>query len=88
MWQYHTITLYFANKFSGLLIALNSKLFPDGSLKNIVHCSPGWPMNLKCGSTINDIWLSFNRFDKSWNSLIVNTNPKCGTGTSSPSTGL
>jgi len=41
--KYHYFTMYFANKFSGFVIALNYKLFPDGSLKNIVHCYPGCP---------------------------------------------
>ena len=36
-------TVYLANKFPGVVIALNSKEFPLGSLKNIVHCSPGCP---------------------------------------------
>ena len=38
---FHVSTWYFANRFSGLVIALNSKELPLGSWKNIVHCSPG-----------------------------------------------
>ena len=34
-------TKYLAKRFSGLVMALNSSAFPLGSLKNIVHCSPG-----------------------------------------------
>ena len=36
-----------AKRYEGFVIALNSKLFPVGSLKNIVHCSPTRPGNLK-----------------------------------------
>ena len=43
---------YLANKFSGFVILLNSKLFPDGSFKNIVFCSPGSPAKRVCGSMI------------------------------------
>ena len=52
---FHVSTWYFANRFSGLVIALNSKELPLGSWKNIVHCSPGWPalphQQLKTSST-------------------------------------
>ncbi len=36
-------TRYLANRLSGLVIALNSSALPEGSRKNMVHCSPGWP---------------------------------------------
>lgn len=36
-------TWYFANRLSGFVMALNSSAFPEGSLKNIVYCSPGCP---------------------------------------------
>ena len=38
---FYSTTLYLANKLSGLVIDLNSKLFPEQSLKNKVHCSSG-----------------------------------------------
>ena len=50
----------FVNKLFGLVMALNSKLLFDGSLRNIVHCSPGLPSNRMCGSTINLTLCSFN----------------------------
>ena len=31
------------NRYSGLAMALNYRLFPVGSLKNIVYCSPFSP---------------------------------------------
>lgn len=36
-------TKYFANRLLGVVMALNSRLLPLGSLKNMVHCSPGLP---------------------------------------------
>ena len=40
-WERFYDTKYFAKRLSGFVIALNSSAFPLGSLKNIVHCSPG-----------------------------------------------
>ena len=37
---YPSLTLYLMNRFSGLVMDLNSRLFPLGSLKKHVHCSP------------------------------------------------
>jgi hypothetical protein len=34
-------------------MALNSRLFPEGSLKNMVHCSPGMPLNRRVGGMMN-----------------------------------
>ena len=62
--------------------------FDKELLLTIVYCSPGCPLNLKCGSIINSIPESFKRCASSWNCSIVNAKPTCGTGTSSPSTGL
>ena len=67
-----------------VLTALNSKLFPEGSLKNMVYCSPGCPSNLKCGSIINLMPFCFNLSANEWNCSTVNAKPACGTGTSSP----
>jgi len=53
---------YFANKLFLFVIALNSKLLFDWSLKNIVHCSPGRPSNLLCGFNIKLIFLFSNFF--------------------------
>ena len=115
----HSTTLYLANKLSNVVMDLNSRLFPLGSLKNMVHCSPGWPSKRRCGSMMNFTPAARTRPARSWNcscaspirrewskldcgrsSLMqfllhygkvltsVSANPKCGTGTSSPSTGL
>lgn len=46
-------TRYFAKSMPGFVMALNSKLFPLGSLKNIVHCSPGAPLKRIWGSMTN-----------------------------------
>ena len=70
------------------LNALISIALPDGSLKNIVLCSPISPLNLIVGLIIKSIFLSFICNKNSSNSSIERTTPKCGTGTSSPSTGL
>jgi len=45
-------TTYLANKLAGSVMALNSRELPEGSLKNMVHCSPGFPSNLRWGSII------------------------------------
>ena len=70
------------------LNALISMALPDGSLKNIVLCSPISPLNLMVGLIIKSMFLSFICNKNSSNSSIDRTTPKCGIGTSSPSTGL
>ena len=70
------------------LNAFISIALPDGSLKNIVLCSPISPLNLVVGLIIKSIFLSFICNKNSSNSFIDRTTPKCGTGTSSPSTRL
>ena len=72
----HSTTLYFANRLSIVVIDLNSRLFPDGSLKNIVHCSPGCPLKRKCGGMINSIPASSNFLASAWNCSSVNARPK------------
>ena len=39
-----------ANTWASSANALNSSGLPDGSRKNIVHCSPGSPTKRTCGS--------------------------------------
>ena len=56
---FHSPTEYLANRLSGFFIALNSKLFPNGSIKNIVICSPGSPTNRAWGSIIKSTLFLF-----------------------------
>ena len=39
-----------AKRFSGLVMALNSRLLPEGSLKKQVYCSPGMPSKRSVGA--------------------------------------
>lgn len=48
---------------------------PDGSLKNIVYCSPGMPLNRKCGSMINWTPAFRSLFASSWNWSTVSAKP-------------
>lgn len=50
----------------------------------MVHCSPGIPLNLRCGLTINWIPASSTRLARACQSSSGRASPKCGTGTSSP----
>ena len=52
------------------LNALISMALPDGSLKNIVLCSPISPLNLMVGLIIKSMFLSFIRNKNSSNSSI------------------
>eukprot|EP00878_Enallax_costatus_P007617 GHUV01007976.1.p1 GENE.GHUV01007976.1~~GHUV01007976.1.p1 ORF type:complete len:126 (+),score=12.82 GHUV01007976.1:1231-1608(+) len=44
-------TTYLANRLPGFVIALNSKLLPLGSLKNIVHCKAQQQRHRGIGAT-------------------------------------
>lgn len=106
------------------MLALNSRLLLEGSLKNMVFCSPARPLNRMWGSMINWmsgqqwLWLGWRggyerhmrwrrracqrecktgptltlcsprRSARRSNPSQLRTQPKWGTGTSSPSTGL
>ena len=103
------------------ILALNSRLLLEGSLKNMVFCSPARPLNRMWGSMINWArWVgvgempfrghashkasastvmretrpptltlcSRRRSARRSNPSQLRTQPKWGTGTSSPSTGL
>jgi hypothetical protein len=50
---------YLANNCSMSLKALNSKALFSGSLKNIVACSPTFPLKRIQGSITNDVLLAF-----------------------------
>lgn len=69
----------------GFVMALNSRLLPLGSLKNMVHCSPGWPSKRRCGFMMNFTPFEASREASKWKFSTVRQTPKCGTGTSSPS---
>ena len=71
---------------TGFVIALNSSAFPLGSLKNIVHCSPGCPSNRSRGPSSHRIPAAATLAASSRNSGTESARPKCGTGTGSPST--
>ena len=58
---------------------------PDGSLKNMVHCSPGIPWKRRCGSITNSTSAALNLSASCWNWGWLMARPKCGTGTGSPS---
>ena len=79
---------FLANRFSGFAIALNSSALPAGSRKNIVACSPGWPSNRTVGGITKSTPAPSSRPASVLHWSIGSTIPKCGTGTSSPSTGL
>lgn len=68
--------------------ALNSRAFPAGSSRNMVHCSPACPSNRTYGSMTNSVPAARSRSARSWNAGTVRISPKWGTGTSCPSTGL
>ena len=81
-------TNIFANSLAGSAIALNSSALPAGSSRNIVACSPGWPSKRTVGAMTNSTSAASRRAASARQSSIASTRPKCGTGTSSPSTGL
>ncbi len=68
--------------------ALNSSAFPLGSVRNIVACSPAWPRNRTYGSMTKATPARLSLAASASQSGISSTMPKCGTGTSWPSTGL
>jgi hypothetical protein len=76
------------NSLAGSAIALNSSALPAGSNRNIVACSPGWPAKRTVGSMTNSTPAPDKRLASAFQAAISSTSPKCGTGTSSPSTGL
>ena len=79
----------FANSLAGSAIALNSSALPAGSSRNIVACSPGSPAKRTVGAITNSMPARFEpRRQAPSTASIGSTRPKCGTGTSSPSTGL
>src|SRR5262249_33237900 len=78
--------LHVANTSSGFLKLLNSSALPLGSRKNIVACSPGWPVNRVRGSMTNDTPAARTRPASAWNSSHDRMAPKCGIGTAMPST--
>src|SRR4029453_9106353 len=61
---------------------LNSKAFPAGRSRNIVHCSPISPSKRTYGSMTNSVLAARNRSASFWNSGMVRIRPKWGTGTS------
>ena len=65
----------------GLVIALNSRLLLDGSLKNIVHYSAGVFMNLRWGCMMKVTLWAYNWSDNKWNYSTESAIPKWGTGT-------
>ena len=69
-------------------IALISSALPEGSRKNIVACSPGSPLKRTVGGIAKSTPAAVSRAASASHSAIVSTAPKCGTGTSWPSTGL
>src|SRR5688572_22468082 len=80
---------YFSNScFSILRNDLNSSALPLGSSRNIVACSPGWPLKRTCGSITNRAPRSLSLAARACHSLHSRIRPKWGIGTASPSTGL
>ena len=75
-----------ANIWPGFSKNLNSRAFPEGSRRNIVHCSPGWPLNLRCGAISNGHLLSVSLSIMFFQPISSRIIPKWGTGTRSPST--
>ena len=81
-------SLVLREQVGGSAIALNSSALPAGSSRNIVACSPGWPSKRTVGAITNSTPAASSRSASAFHSSIASTSPKCGTGTSSPSTGL
>ena len=64
------------------LKALNSKALFSGSLKNIVACSPTFPLKRMQGFITNVVLLAFRLSAKSCQFSQLKTTQKCGTGIS------
>jgi CBS domain containing-hemolysin-like protein len=77
---------FFANSLAGSAMALNSSALPAGSSRNMVACSPGCPAKRTVGGITNSTSASVSRSASCSHSAFGSTRPKCGTGTSSPST--
>ena len=69
-------------------IALISSALPEGSRKNIVACSPGSPRNRTVGGIAKSTPAASAAPPALSQSAMSSTAPKCGTGTSWPSTAL
>src|SRR5690606_11364770 len=78
----------FANSWPGSTKAFISIALPEGARKNIVACSPGWPWKRTWGSMTSSVPAAASRSARARQSSSVSTMPKCGTGTSWPSTGF
>src|SRR6185503_4737434 len=68
--------------------ALNSSALPEGSRKNIVACSPTWPLKRTCGSITNLVPADSSLRASASHWSIERIAPKWRTGTLSPSTAL
>ena len=68
--------------------ALEFRALPDGSWKNIVACSPTSPLKRMPGSMPNFTPAARSVSASACQRSHSSTTPKCGTGTSCPSTGL
>ena len=62
--------------------ALNSSALPAGSRKNIVACSPTWPLKRICGAMTKRIPAAVSRSARGCHRSMSSTTPKWGTGTS------
>src|SRR4029453_6122417 len=79
---------HFANTCARSPNALNSSALPEGSRKNIVACSPTWPLKRTCGSITNFLPAPWRFSANDSQSFMGRVAPKWRTGTSSPSTAL
>ena len=72
---------WLANTASKFVKPLISMGLPDGSRKNMVHCSPGSPSKRTEGGRINATCAAESRAAKACQSGRARTMPKCGIGT-------